>query len=92
MILSFGARLGEWMSFLRPASCKEMQLQRSLIMSAQAPLPELHRLLAEALEHDDNAVKQVEQLIDHLRDQQRAAQEWQSVAPEWCDYGRIPHC
>lgn len=60
-------------------------------MAAQ-PAPELHRLLAEALANDVEAVRQVEELIENLRDQQRAAQQWQPVAPEWCDYGRIPHC
>jgi hypothetical protein len=60
-------------------------------MSAQ-PASDLHKLLEEALAHDNQAVRQVEQLIENLRDQQRAAQQWQPVAPEWCDYGRIPHC
>jgi len=59
-------------------------------MSAQSA-SDLHKLLAEVLAQDDQAVRQVEQLIEHLRDQQRAAQQWQPIAPEWCDYGRIPH-
>lgn len=60
-------------------------------MSVQSA-SDLHKLLAEELAHDDQAVRQVEQLIENLRDQQRAAQQWQPIAPEWCDYGRIPHC
>lgn len=60
-------------------------------MSSQ-PASDLHKLLAEELAHDAQAVRQVEKLIENLRDQQRAAQQWQPIAPEWCDYGRIPHC
>jgi hypothetical protein len=61
-------------------------------MASPVAAKRLHHLIAEALNNDAAAVEQVEQLIEALREQQRAAQAWQPAAPEWCDYGRIPHC
>ena len=63
-------------------------------MSSSAPVHshELHRLLAEELAQDEGAVRQVEQLIERLQAERRVQEAWNPAPPDYCDYGRIPHC
>ncbi len=57
-----------------------------------SPSEDLHRLLVEELAQDQQAVRQVEQLIERLQAERRALEAWNPAPPDHCNYGRIPHC